>query len=257
METLVLKIGGGEVDSKVFLAGLAQVIASLSDVRLILVHGGGKEIGKMLESMELEVKFHEGLRITDDKSIKVVEMVLSASVNKRLTGRLVAEGINAIGISGRDFGLIRAQRLKSKVDLGHVGTPQRVDTAALERLVEAGFLPVISPVSQDSAGVVYNVNADHAAAAIAGRMLADALVFLSNVPGVLDSNGKQIDILDEKSAKGLIEKGVIVGGMIPKVRSALEVLDAGVQKVVITNLVGFETFVREGAAATVVVKSIN
>ena len=249
--TPVLKVGGGEVDDPAFLSALAAVVASM-DCSPVIVHGGGKEIGSWLKLLGQETRFHQGLRITDERAMAVVEMVLSAAVNKRLVGTLVTAGVQALGLSGRDLGLVRARKLEAEIDLGHVGEPEAVNSEALSRLCSTGIVPVISPVSQDAGGVVYNINADHVAASVAAALGAAELVFLSNVPGVLDAGGEPIQTLTGKQIEGLIEQGVIDGGMLPKVRSALESLKAGVRKVLITDLEGLKRYLDDKPAATVI-----
>ena len=249
--TLVLKVGGGEVDDPGFLSALAAEVASM-DCSPVIVHGGGKEIGSWLKLLGQEARFHQGLRITDERAVAVVEMVLSAAVNKRLVGALVTAGVQALGISGRDLGLVRARKLEAEIELGHVGEPEEVNSEALSRLCSTGIVPVISPVSQDSEGLVYNINADHVAAAVATALGAAELVFLSNVPGVLDSGRKPIQSLNGKQIEDFIEQGVIDGGMLPKVRSALDTLNAGVGKVLITDLEGLRRYLEGKPTATVI-----
>ncbi len=248
---LVLKVGGGEVDDPGFLLDLAAVVGSM-DSPPVIVHGGGKEIGSWLEMLGQEARFHQGLRITNERAVAVVEMVLSGIVNKRLAGALVAAGVEALGISGRDLGLVRARKLEAEVDLGHVGEPEAVKAEILTRFCGMGIVPVISPVSQDAGGVVYNINADHMAAALAVALKAEELVFLSNVPGVLDAEGEPIQSLTGEQIEQLIDRKVIDGGMLPKVRSGLETLKAGVRKVLITNLAGLRRYLKGKTAATLI-----
>jgi acetylglutamate kinase len=247
---LVLKVGGGEVDDLGFLKALAEAVGSM-ERRPVVVHGGGKEIGLWLKAVGQEPRFHQGLRITDDQAMSVVEMVLSGRVNKRLVGALVAAGVQALGLSGRDLGLVSAGKLQAEVDLGHVGEPQKVKPEVLTLLCGMGIVPVVSPVSQDAEGVVYNINADHVAAALAGALGANELVFLSNVPGVLNADGEPLPSLTGARIEQLIEQGVIAGGMLPKVRSGIEALNAGVRKVLITNLEGLHHYLDGKPAATV------
>lgn len=249
---MVLKIGGGEVDSPEFLERMTRVVSTLKRP-LVVVHGAGKEIGRLLEKLGLEVRFHEGLRITDDKCIEVVEMVLSGLVNKRIAGSLQKAGLKALGVSGRDLGLIQAKKLDSPVDLGHVGDPERVNAALLHRMIEYGWIPVISPVSQDQKGVVYNINADHVARQVAVGLKAAELVFLSNVPAVLEGD-HEIGTLSGADAEKLIRMEVITGGMVPKVRSSLAALDGGVQKVLITDIQGLERYLTGKTVATIITR---
>ena len=247
---MLLKVGGGEVDRVEFLESLAELVAGM-ERKPVIVHGGGKHIGKYLEQLGIQSKFHEGLRVTDDAVIEVVEMVLSGLVNKRIVGALTAVGIKALGISGRDLGLIRAGKLEAKEDLGHVGEVQKVNARMLKKLLEMELLPVISPVSQDAMGTVLNINADHMARAVAVGLRVTELVFLSDVPCVYDDVHK-ISKLNKELAEQLIETQVIGGGMVPKVRSGIQALEKGVQKVVITDLEGLKNYLDGNITATVI-----
>jgi len=239
MEKLVLKVGGNEIEDEEFLKALTRAVAVLRrSTHLIIVHGGGRKIAQLQKRLGLETRFVEGLRVTDQESLQVAEMVLSGTTNKKLTARLVAAGIPTMGLSGVDWGLLRAERLVHPAgDLGMVGRIVSVHTEALEALLKHGLVPVISPISLGLDGKTYNVNADHAATAIAAAVRASALVFLSNVPGVLIGNGAA-PLLTSTRIESLIADNEINGGMIPKVRSALEALAGGVSEVRITNLTG-------------------
>jgi len=238
---LVIKIGGGQVDDLHFLEGLVEVIRDMADRRMLIVHGGGKEIATWQERLGLEPHFVEGLRVTDAQSLQVAEMVLSGLINKRLVARLVACGVPAVGLSGVDGGLIRVERMSHPTgDLGFVGRVVEVHPAPLEALLEGGLLPVISPISLGLDGQTYNVNADHAAWAIARTVGAESLVFVSDVPGVL-VEGSALDHLEADQIEPLIQAEVIRGGMVPKVRSALAALAEGVPTVRITNLEGLRS----------------
>jgi len=235
---LVVKIGGGQVDDPHFLEGLVGVVRDMSGHQLSLVHGGGKEIASWQERLGLEPHFVEGLRVTDVQSLQVAEMVLSGLVNKRLVARLVTGGVLAVGLSGVDGGLIRVERMRHPAgDLGYVGHIVEANPCVLEALLEQGLLPVISPISLGLDGHTYNVNADHAAWAIARAVAAESLVFVSDVPGVL-VEGRPLTRLGADEIEPLICDGVIGGGMVPKVRSALAALAGGVPTVRITDLEG-------------------
>ena len=239
--TVMIKIGGGQVDDLRFVGDLVQVIQSMGSRRMVIVHGGGKEIALWQERLGLVPRFVEGLRVTDAESLQVAEMVLSGLVNKRLVARLVAGGVPAVGLSGVDGGLIRVERMRhSAGDLGLVGRVVKVDTAYLEILLARAILPVISPISLGLDGQTYNVNADHAAWAIARAIPVEDLVFVSDVPGVL-VEGETLPHLDSERMERLIENNVITGGMVPKVRSALGALTEGVPTVRITNLDGLRS----------------
>jgi acetylglutamate kinase len=246
---LVIKVGGNEIDWEDFLAGLvAAVVEVRKGAAPVIVHGGGKEIACWQERLGLVTRFVEGLRVTDGESLAVAEMVLSGLVNKRLVARLVAARVPAVGLSGVDWGLIRVEKMVHPAgDLGQVGRIVGVHPEGLEALMHQGVVPVISPISLGLDGQTYNVNADHAALAVAAAMGADSLVFLTNVPGVLIDD-QPAPHLTVPEAKDLIASGIIVGGMIPKVRSALEAVAAGVSRAVITDLDGL----REGTGTAIV-----
>ncbi len=239
MDTLVLKVGGNEIEDEQFLRELTEATGALRrKSSLIIVHGGGRRIAQLQKRLGLETRFVEGLRVTDAESLQVAEMVLSGTTNKRLTARLVSAGIPAIGLSGVDWGLLRAERLVHPAgDLGMVGRIVSVHTEALETLLQHGLVPVVSPISLGLDGETYNVNADHAATAIATAIRASALVFLSNVPGVLVDN-RTVPVLSPARAEALIARNEINGGMVPKIRSALEAVAGGVPEARITDLGG-------------------
>jgi len=235
----VIKVGGAELREGDQIGRLVDTLCQASQrSELIVVHGGGPEIAGLQQRLGLEPCFVDGLRVTDDDCLSVAEMVLSGAVNKRLAARLVSCQVRAIGISGVDGGLLRARRLEHPGgDLGRVGEITDVETGCLEDLLSAGFTPLVSPISLGDDGRPFNVNADHAALAIAQAMRADELVFLTNVPGVLGDGGI-IGELTAEGAEALIDAGVVSGGMIPKVRSAIEAVSAGVGAVRITDMAG-------------------
>jgi len=239
---LVLKVGGAELaDPKMFDLFVQAALTAAKEAHLIIVHGGGPEIASTQQALGLEPRFADGLRITDDASLNVAEMVLSGLVNKRLSGALTIAGAPALGISGVDAGLLIAQRLAPKgQDIGWVGDIRNVKAGLLVSLISLGLIPIVSPISMDEIGQHYNVNADSAALAIAQALQADELVFLTNVPGVLD-NGELLPTLDSEDIEKLTAKGIIAGGMIPKTRSAVEATRQGVACVRITNLEGLAT----------------
>lgn len=245
MDRIVLKIGGSELDREGFVDGLIETLRGLGGrYAVVLVHGGGKAIARLQERLCLEPRFIEGLRVTDDESLDVAEMVLSGLVNKRLVGRLVAAGIPAMGLSGVDNGLFRVVKMKQigseTHDLGWVGDIRETHAASVEALLALGITPVVSPISLGLDGHTYNVNADHAAAALACALGAAELAFVSNVPGVLGGLGPSecIPTLTPQEVDWLIASGVINGGMVPKVRSALAALGRGVARVRVTDLEG-------------------
>ncbi|MBN1579630.1 MAG: acetylglutamate kinase [Anaerolineae bacterium] len=258
MRSIVLKIGGSELETIAyagsdtavddFVAGLIDAVCKLQqDYAVALVHGGGKTIANWQAQIGLEPRFVDGLRVTDDVSLDIAEMVLSGLLNKRLVARFISAGIPAAGLSGVDGGLFRVNRLQHRSgDLGWVGNIVETHPTLAASLLDIGVLPVISPISLGVDGHTYNVNADHAATALACAIGATELVFVSNVLGVLI--GRDGDpACEEKECAGmltasevhtLIHSGQISGGMVPKVHSALTALDSGVPRVRITNLEG-------------------
>jgi acetylglutamate kinase len=237
----VVKVGGNELDDPHMVARLCRDLAAL-ERPLVLVHGGGKEISAALERYGQSVEFVEGLRVTPPESMAIMEMVVCGSINKRLVARLVSAGRQALGLSGVDLGLVRAVPYRPEgLDLGRVGQVTAVRIDALLGFVAAGHLPVIAPVAlgQDD-HAAYNINADHMALGIAEALAQHTtrtveLVFVSNVPGVL-LDGQVAAHLSAAAAEEHIRSGAISGGMIPKVRSALAALAAGVREVRIGNL---------------------
>ena len=236
---ILLKVGGNEIDDERFLAGFVAAVAGLSrTIPLIIVHGGGKEIGELHQQLDVPFEFVDGLRVTTPDSLRLVEMVLSGLVNTRLTRWLVNGGVQALGVSGVDLGLVRAEPLRPNGrDIGFVGRVVRVQAEPLHRLLVGGITPVISPISLGLDGQSYNVNADQVAAAVAVAAGASRLVFVSNVPGVL-LDGAVTAGLTIDQVEAHIASGQISGGMIPKVRSAVEAVQAGVPAAVITDLAG-------------------
>jgi len=240
---VVLKVGGNELDDSAFLFGLAKAVQSVLDEGHfpVIVHGGGKAITELGERLGLAEQRIEGLRVTDAASLDVAEMVLSGLVNKRVVRVLVNAGIRAAGISGVDDGTIYVEKMWHPLgDLGRVGEIQDVDDHLLRTLIDAGIVPVVSPISFGALDALsYNVNADHAATAIAAKLGAIKLVLISNVPGILVA-GRIVRAVTSRQAEDWIHDGIITGGMIPKVRSAIEAVRTGVAQAVITNLAGVQ-----------------
>ncbi len=233
---LVIKIGGNDLDSPAFVAELARAVAAMRPVP-VLVHGGGKEIGIVQQALGGEPRFVEGLRVTDAEALQAAEMVLCGLVSTRLTAALIQAGADAQGLSGVDRGLVRVEKLQHAAgDLGRVGRPVAVRADVLRELCERGVVPVVAPISLGDDGT-YNVNADEVAGAIAAALGDAEVVFVTNVPGVLVA-GQLQQRLTRAYVYNLIADGTISGGMIPKVRSELAALDAGVQRARITNLAG-------------------
>jgi acetylglutamate kinase len=240
--TIVVKYGGHAMSEDQLAVDFGKDIALLKQVGInpVIVHGGGPQINAMLERLEIKSTFIDGLRITDAAMVEVVEMVLAGSVNKQIAGLINQAGALAVGISGRDGGLIRAKKLtrtlrdpgseiESVLDLGFVGEPAYVDTRVIHALTGAGLIPVIAPVGTGEDGQTYNINADTAAGAIAGALNASRLLMLTDVAGVLDKSGNLLTEIAVTNIAGLIEDGTISGGMIPKVLTCIEAIKQGVK----------------------------
>ncbi len=233
---LILKVGGNEIDDPRFLDGFAQSVVALPEAPII-VHGGGKEIADLQVRLGLTPRFVDGLRVTDDASLAVAEMVLSGRVNKRIVTALLQAGADAIGLSGVDLGIVRVEKMQHPAgDLGRVGRVVGVRGDVLRDFVERKMIPVVSPISLGPEGP-YNVNADSVACAMASALSADAVVFVTNVAGVIRDD-RVIPSLTAREAEALIKSQVIRGGMVPKVRAALEAIANGACASRITNLDG-------------------
>lgn len=240
---VVLKVGGNELDDEAFLLGLAKAVqAVIAEGHFpVIVHGGGKAVTDLGARLGIAEQRIEGLRVTDVASMDVAEMVLSGLINKRIVRLLVHAGVRAAGISGVDDGTIYVEKMWHPLgDLGRVGEVQDVDDHLLRTLIAGGIVPVVSPISFGSLDALsYNVNADHAATAIAAKLGAIKLVFISNVPGILVA-GRVVRAVTSGQAESWINEGIIFGGMIPKVRAAIEAVSGGVAQAVITNLAGVQ-----------------
>lgn len=238
MRPIVVKIGGSLMESSDNLRGVARALAPLwsGGIPLVLVHGGGKDINRNLQWLGEEPKFKDGLRVTSEDALLIVEMTLSGSVNKRLVSLLQEEGARSCGISGVDGSTLLCHPIDP--ELGRVGAVFQVRPALVESLLHARFLPVVSPISTDTAGAHYNVNADDAASALAVALKAERLVYVSDVPGVMDADKHLVSKLDREKAESMIESHVIAGGMIPKVRSCMSAVEAGVGEV---HICGFSS----------------
>ena len=267
--TIVVKYGGHAMGNADLGQAFARDIALLkqSGVNPIVVHGGGPQIGAMLDKMGIQSEFRGGLRVTDKKTVEIVEMVLAGSINKEIVALINAEGEWAIGLCGKDGNMVFAEKAKKTVrdpqsnieqvlDLGFVGEPVEVDRTLLDLLARSEMIPVIAPVAPGRDGATYNINADTFASAIAGALNAERLLFLTDVPGVLDKSGQLIDELTVAEARALIEDGTISGGMIPKVETCISALERGVKGVVILNgktahAVLLEIFTEHGAGTLI------
>lgn len=243
---LVLKIGGQELDDPDFVRRIGEAVASLRTPP-ILVHGGGKEIRELQNRLGLTPQYIDGLRVTDPESLDIVQMVLTGRINKRLVSCLSQAGVDALGMSGVDRNAVKAEKLEHpNGDLGQVGRVVHVRAEVFTRLLEDGITPTLSPICYGPGGAIFNVNADHVATAVAVAVQAEALVFVSNVPGVLQDQ-QPLPHLTPAEVEQLIADKIITDGMIPKARAALEALQGGVRAVRITNLNGL----KEGAGTTI------
>ncbi len=269
-KTVVVKYGGHAMGDAKLGQAFARDIALLkqSKVNPIVVHGGGPQIASMLKSLGIESKFEGGLRVTDQRTMEIVEMVLAGSINKEIVALINAEGEWAIGLCGKDGNMVFAEKARKTItdpdsniervlDLGFVGEPVEVDRRLLDLLARSEMIPVLAPVAPGRDGHTYNINADTFAGAIAGALGATRLLFLTDVPGVLDANGEVIPELTVAQARDLIIDGTISGGMIPKVETCIEAIERGVEGVVILNgktphSVLLELFTEHGAGTLIV-----
>jgi acetylglutamate kinase len=246
--TVVVKYGGHAMGDPKAQQSFARDIALLkqSKVNPIVVHGGGPQIKTMLEKMGVESKFEGGLRVTDAHTMEIVEMVLAGSINKAIVAAINKVGGTAVGLSGKDGGLILARKLtRTKrdpdsnieriLDLGFVGEPERINPGILETLAKSDIIPVIAPVGAGAQGETYNINADTVAGAVAGAVRAARLLMMTDVMGVLDKNKALIPRLSVAQVRAMIADGTIHGGMIPKVEMCLEAVDLGVEAAVILD----------------------
>jgi acetylglutamate kinase len=245
---VVVKYGGHAMGDEAVAREFARdmVLLEQSGVNPVVVHGGGPQIGAMLSKLGIKSEFAAGLRITDKATVEIVEMVLAGSINKQIVGFINNEGGRAIGLCGKDGNMVLAEKvtrsvvdpdshIESIVDLGFVGEPKSVDTTVLDQVLGRELIPVLAPVAQGPDGETYNVNADTFAGAIAGALKAKRLLFLTDVPGVLDKNKQLIKELSVAQIRDLIADGTITGGMIPKVETCIYALEQGVEGVVILD----------------------
>jgi len=253
-ETVVIKYGGhamGQEDvAKVFAAD--AVLLKLLGVHPVVVHGGGPQISRMLDKAGVKSTFVDGLRVTDEATMEVAEMVLSGAINKEIANWITLAGAEAdvrgVGLSGKDARLITAEKvtrtrkdpgsmIEEVVDLGFVGEPTKVDPHLLQVLLtsETDYIPVVAPIGVSATGETFNINADTVAGALAGALKAKRMLMLTDIKGVLDGNGELIREMTIEQARGLIESGVASGGMIPKLENAIHAIEAGVEAVVILD----------------------
>ena len=247
-ESLVIKYGGHAMGDDELAKLFARDIVLLRQIGAnpVVVHGGGPQIGQMLEKLKIESEFIHGLRVTDKATVDVVEMVLAGSINKQIVAQINAQGGFAVGLSGKDGNLIKAAKLRRTMrdpdsnierilDLGLVGEPKEINPHILDNFEESDITPVIAPVGVADNGDTLNINADTAAGAIAGAINAKRLLMLTDVVGVLDKSGKLIPELTASEARKLIKDGTIAGGMIPKVETCLDAIERGVEAAVIID----------------------
>jgi len=241
-KSFVIKYGGHAMVDKELADVFARDIVLLKQVGInpIVVHGGGPQINDMLKRLNIKSEFIDGLRVTDTATMEVVEMVLAGSINKHIVGAIQAVGGAAVGLSGRDAGLLLAKKqLMQKdgkaVDLGFVGDPEMVNPQVLKTLAAGGLVPVIAPVGYGEDGKTYNINADTAAGAIAAAVGASRLLLLTDVAGVLDKSSKLIENLTVAETRALMSDGTISGGMIPKLETCIEAVEQGVDAAVILD----------------------
>jgi acetylglutamate kinase len=221
------------------------VYLKLSGVNPIVVHGGGPQIANMLKKLEIKSDFVQGLRVTDKPTVEVVEMVLAGLINKEIVSAINRQGGKAVGICGKDANLMIAKKitelqdpesnLMKSVDIGFVGDPVEVNPHIVDVIAKSDLIPVIAPIALSREGETLNINADTFASALAARMKAKRLLLLTDVEGVLDKNGELLQELTVDEARALIRDGTISGGMIPKIEGCIEVVEAGVEAVVIIN----------------------
>jgi acetylglutamate kinase len=244
--TLVVKYGGHAMGDATMGDSFARDVVLLKQVGInpIIVHGGGPQIAQMLQRLGIESTIVDGLRVTDAATMEVVEMVLAGTINKQIVSAINAEGGCAIGLCGKDGDLIQARKMvltqveggiRTDIDLGFVGEPQRIAAGVLDAFKQSDIIPVIAPIGIGSRGETYNINADTVAGAVAAAVNATRLLLLTDVAGVLDADKRLISEITTSRARELIAEGVISGGMIPKVETCLQALDGGVEAAVILD----------------------
>lgn len=247
-QVVVVKYGGHAMVDQELAKKFARdmVMLKLCGIHPVVVHGGGPQINRLLDKLQVKSEFREGLRVTDKDTMEVVEMVLAGSINKSIVGLIQAAGGRAVGISGKDGNLLIAERFtkikvnaetgkEERIDFGYVGEPHRVNTDILRTIIKSDAIPVIAPVGVGPEGESYNINADTAAGAIATALSAKRLLLLTDVAGVLDKNKELIHELTLAGIPKLISEGTITGGMIPKIESCVSVVESGVEGVIILD----------------------
>ena len=240
-KTLVIKYGGAAMVDAELQASFARDVVLLQAVGIkpVIIHGGGPQIGELLDRLGIESSFVDGMRVTDGKTMDVVEMVLGATVNKQIVNIISEAGGNAFGVTGKDGQLIRAKKMMVTkktpamsvpeiVDIGHVGEVEAINTSVIRMLLDAGYIPVVAPIGAGKDGTSYNINADLVAGKIACVLEAEKLILMTNVPGLLDHDQKVLSGVSAETVDRLIDEGVVHGGMLPKIRCALDAVKSGV-----------------------------
>ena len=267
--TIVIKYGGNAMSESSSIQSFCEDVALLkqSGLHPVIVHGGGPQIGLMLEKMGIETRFEGGMRITDEKTLEVVELVLCNKVNKEIVNKINKAGGKAAGISGKDSSMITAKKYEWKngendskemkdIDLGFVGIPKSIKSEIINDLIKNDFVPVIAPLGISEEGITYNINADTAAGAIAESLKAKRLLILTDVKGVLNSKNNLIEEIEKKEVESMIKEGVVSGGMIPKLNTCIHALEKGVGATVIVDgrnkhAVLLELFTEHGAGTLI------
>lgn len=240
-KTFIIKYGGSIINNeKAKLSFIEDVVLlKLVGINIVIVHGGGPNISNMLNKLNISTEFINGLRVTDEHTMEIVEMVLSGKINKEIVGELCKHGISSIGISGRDSSLIVAKKThtyngEEKIDLGHVGEVDELNIQVLNDLIEKGYVPVVSPVGADYSGNIYNINADYVASAISSKLKAEKLILLSDVEGLYKDMNDPDSFISEVTAVEVQEymyEGIISGGMIPKMQCCIQAINEGTKDV--------------------------
>ncbi|MCL5043383.1 MAG: acetylglutamate kinase [Gammaproteobacteria bacterium] len=268
-KTIVIKYGGNAMESEELQNSFARDIVLMKTVGInpVVVHGGGPQIGDLLKRLNIQSEFIEGMRVTDSQTMDVVEMVLGGQVNKSIVNLINQHGGSAIGLTGKDANLIKARKLTVTrrtpgmdkpeiIDIGHVGEVASVNTGLINRLVSDDYIPVIAPIGVGSEGASYNINADLVAGKVAEALKAEKLMLLTNIAGLMDKEGKVLTGLTTEQVDELIADGTIYGGMLPKIRCALDAVQAGVSSAHIIdgrvpNAVLLEIFTNTGVGTLI------
>ena len=245
---IVIKYGGNAMADSDLVESFCNDIVFLkqSGLKPVIVHGGGPQIGSMLERLGIKTKFESGMRITDEDTLEVVEMVLAGRINKNIASKINSSGGKAVGISGKDGSMIVAEKLTKQngsnesniekiIDLGYVGFPKKINNTIIETLIKDDFIPIIAPLGIGVDGKTYNINADTAAGAIASSLKSKRLLILTDVEGVIDSNNNLLEEVNGKKIDEMIESGEVSGGMIPKLNTCLDSVNNGVDAAVIVD----------------------